>query len=219
MRRQWLFATVASSALILTGCSPDALDSGDSADNVTAIATSLSPPAAADAPLLKTADSPLGTIAVDGEGMTVYVYNPDEENSQAGSCDEACLRYWPAVTSVTDSPIVEGIDAVIDTVDGPEGSFQITVNGKPVYRYLDDKVPGDMLGQSVGSLWWMIDTAGNPVFKTEYPSVVRLPSGFGVAVRDCPFPTRLRRQGCAPVQHRAGAIAEPREERDVDDSP
>ena len=89
MRRQWLFATVASTALILTGCSPDALDSGDSADNVTAIATSLSPPAAADAPLLKTADSPLGTIAVDGEGMTVYVYNPDEENSQAGSCDES----------------------------------------------------------------------------------------------------------------------------------
>lgn len=167
MRRQWLFATVASTALILTGCSPDALDSGDSADNVTAISTSLSPPAAADAPLLKTADSPLGTIAVDGEGMTVYVYNPDEENSQAGSCDEACLRYWPAVTSVTDSPIVDGIDAVIDTVDGPEGSFQITVNGKPVYRYLDDKVPGDMLGQSVGSLWWMIDAAGNPVFKTE----------------------------------------------------
>ena len=145
MRRQWLFATVASTALILTGCSPDALDSGDSADNVTAISTSLSPPAAADAPLLKTADSPLGTIAVDGEGMTVYVYNPDEENSQAGSCDEACLRYWPAVTSVTDSPIVEGIDAVIGTIDGPEGSFQITVNGKPVYRYLDDKVPGDML--------------------------------------------------------------------------
>ncbi len=51
MRRQWLFATIASTALILTGCSPDALDSGgDSADNVTAIATSLSPPAAADAP-------------------------------------------------------------------------------------------------------------------------------------------------------------------------
>lgn len=167
MRRQWILAVVTCSACVLVGCAPDATDSGDSADNVTAIATSMSPPAAADAVLLKTTESPLGTIAVDGEGMTVYIYNPDEENSQAGSCEDACLRYWPAVTSVSDSPTVEGIDAVIGTVDGPEGSFQITVNGKPVYRYLDDEVPGDMHGQSVGSLWWMIDEFGNPVFKTD----------------------------------------------------
>src|SRR3546814_17063243 len=111
--------------------------------------------------------------------MTVYVYNPDEENSQAGSCDEACLRYWPAVTSVTDSPIVEGIDAVIDTVDGREGSFQLTVNGKPVYRYIDDKVHRDMLGQSVGSLWRRLDAAEHPVYKTESLSVDRQPRDYG----------------------------------------
>lgn len=167
MRRQWLFAIVASAALAVSGCSYDATDSGTDADNVTEISTSLSPPAAAGAVLLKTASSPLGTIAVDGEGMTVYIYNPDKENSNADSCDENCLRYWPAVTSTTDSPVVQGINAAIGTVPGPEGSFQVTVNGKPVYRYLDDKVPGDMLGQGVGSLWFMIDEYGNPVFATE----------------------------------------------------
>ncbi|OYD71785.1 COG4315 family predicted lipoprotein [Rhodococcus sp. OK302] len=167
MRRQWLFAIVASAALAVSGCSYDATDSGTDADNVTEISTSLSPPAAAGAVLLKTASSPLGTIAVDGEGMTVYTYNPDKENSTSSSCDENCLRHWPAVTSTTDSPVVQGIDAAIGTVPGPDGSFQVTVNGKPVYRYLDDQVPGDMLGQGVGSLWFMIDVSGNPVFATE----------------------------------------------------
>ncbi|MGG7101346.1 COG4315 family predicted lipoprotein [Rhodococcus sp. 24CO] len=167
MRRQWLFAIVASAALAASGCSYDATDSGTDADNVTERPTSLSPPAAAGAVLLKTADSPLGTIAVDGEGMTVYIYDPDEEHPTGDSCDEGCLRHWPAVTSVTDSPVTEGIDAAIGTVPGPDGSFQVTVNGKPVYRYLDDEVPGDMLGQAVGSLWFMIDEFGNPVFTTE----------------------------------------------------
>ncbi|TSD45921.1 hypothetical protein FFI94_006905 [Rhodococcus sp. KBS0724] len=167
MRRQWLFAIVASAALAASGCSYDATDSGTDADNVTARPTSLSPPAAAGAVLLKTADSPLGTITVDGEGMTVYIYDPDEEHPTGDSCDESCLRYWPAVTSVTDSPVTEGINAAIGTVPGPEGSFQVTVNGKPVYRYLDDQVPGDMSGQSIGSLWFMIDEFGNPVFATE----------------------------------------------------
>lgn len=167
MRRQWLFAIVASVALAASGCSYDETDSGTDADNVTARSTSLSPPASADAVLLKTAASPVGTLTVDGEGMTVYVYSPNDENAHENSCDENCLRFWPAVTSVTDSPAVEGIDAVIGTVPGPEGSFQVTVNGKPVHRYLDDQIPGDMLGQGIASLWYMIDASGNPIFSTE----------------------------------------------------
>lgn len=104
---------------------------------------------------------------VDGEGMTVYIYNQDETNAHENSCDENCLRYWPSVTSVTDSPVVEGIDAAISTVPGPEGSFQVTVNGKTVHRYLDDEAPGDMFGQGVADLWFMIDSYGNPIFSTE----------------------------------------------------
>jgi predicted lipoprotein with Yx(FWY)xxD motif len=62
---------------------------------------------------------------------------------------------------------VQGLkEVVIDTIPAADGTHQLTVNGRPVYRYKDDNKPGDAFGQAVGSVWWTLDSAGNPVTTT-----------------------------------------------------
>src|SRR5690606_20162860 len=45
---------------------------------------------------LATASSELGTILVDGEGMTLYVFDNDSGGESA--CYDACASTWPPLT-------------------------------------------------------------------------------------------------------------------------
>src|SRR5688572_1032150 len=44
---------------------------------------------------LTTAESDLGTIIVDDEGLTVYVFDEDTQGSGESSCSGSCLANWP----------------------------------------------------------------------------------------------------------------------------
>ena len=44
-------------------------------------------------PMVATADSSLGTILVDGEGMTLYLFTQDTPNTSV--CFDDCLAAWP----------------------------------------------------------------------------------------------------------------------------
>lgn len=118
-------------------------------------------------PVLKMGPTTIGEVVVDTGGMTVYVYDNDEVGSGASSCRGPCLESWPPVTSVTENPVVQGLqEVVVDTIPAADGTHQLTVNGRPVYRYKDDNEPGDAFGQAVGSVWWTLDSSGNPVTTT-----------------------------------------------------
>ncbi|MBO0812317.1 MAG: hypothetical protein J2P23_09765, partial [Microlunatus sp.] len=47
---------------------------------------------------LETATSSPGTIVVNGEHLTVYLYDKDTPNSGRSSCTGACATSWPAAT-------------------------------------------------------------------------------------------------------------------------
>ena len=44
---------------------------------------------------LGTADTSLGTILVDGKGMTLYMFTKDTQNSNKSACSGQCLAAWP----------------------------------------------------------------------------------------------------------------------------
>ena len=116
-------------------------------------------PDAADA-LLRTADSSLGEIVVDGEGMTVYMFDNDTQGSASSSCSGQCAANWPALTTDSESPTVEGVTGEVGTITGIDGALQVTLNGWPLYYFAGDAAAGDDNGQGVNEVWWVLTPAG-----------------------------------------------------------
>ena len=112
---------------------------------------------------LKTASSSKGNIVVDGKGMSVYYFTKDVKDSGKSNCLGDCLVKWPPVISATDTPKVEGVTGKVGTIDTPDGKKQVTVNGMPVYLWEKDKAPGDITGQGVGNVWYLVAPDGTMI--------------------------------------------------------
>lgn len=176
MRISTAVALGAGLVLALAGCSDDG-DGGEtaapSADAPVAEAPSEEPteepsgapaeePPAAAAELAA-ATSDLGEIVVDGQGMTVYLYTNDTQGSGTSACTDQCAAAWPAVHAASATPAVEGVTGEVGTITGTDGELQVTLNGWPLYLYAQDQAPGDVTGQGVGSVWYVVSPAGEPI--------------------------------------------------------
>lgn len=149
--------TVIVAALFaLAACgSPDALTTTTGAGSAasTTVATS-------DSGGVSTAESPLGTILVDPDGLTLYVFTPD--NGGASTCYQQCAVLWPPVPANT--KIGSGVDAsMFGTTTRSDGTGQLTVNGWPLYVFTSDGGPGEVNGQGVEGVWFVIDAAGEMI--------------------------------------------------------
>ncbi len=67
-------------------------------------------------------------------------------------------------------PGILGSDGRIETAAGEhrtitlaDGSRQVTVNGRPLYLFAKDTKPGDLRGQGVGSVWYVLSPDGTMV--------------------------------------------------------
>ena len=112
---------------------------------------------------LRTASTSLGTIVVDSSGMTVYYFDKDTPNSGASTCSGQCLAAWPAVVATSDSPKVDGVTGTVGTITRSDGTKQVTLNGLPLYLFVKDKAPGDVTGQAVQSVWWVVAPDGTKI--------------------------------------------------------
>jgi predicted lipoprotein with Yx(FWY)xxD motif len=105
-------------------------------------------------------ETDLGTILVDADGFTLYVFTVDTDGESA--CYDDCADLWPPVPG--DSAISSDLDAsIFGTTTRTDGSEQLTVNGEPLYRYTPDANPGDTTGQGVGGVWFVVDSAGEMI--------------------------------------------------------
>lgn len=119
---------------------------------------SAAPAQAAD---LKTAATTAGQAIVDARGMSVYVFGQDKKDAGTSACTGACAAAWPAVLTGAAVPAAEGVTAKLGTITTPDGKKQLTINGMPVYHFAKDKAPGDIAGQGVGGVWYLVDPAGD----------------------------------------------------------
>lgn len=105
-------------------------------------------------------DSDLGTILVDPEGFTLYVFTVDSEGESA--CYDDCAATWPPVPA--DTPIGSDLDdSQFGSTTRTDDTEQLTINGMPLYRYSPDENPGDTNGQGVGDVWFVVDPDGNMI--------------------------------------------------------
>ncbi len=121
-------------------------------------------PAATSAPAdiskLMVAPSAAGQIVVDDKGMSVYFFTKDTKGSGTSACTGACLTAWPPVTTDADAPAADGVTGSIGTITTPDGKKQVTINGMPIYYFAKDKAAGDILGQGVNGVWYLVAPSG-----------------------------------------------------------
>ena len=159
-------------AALLSGCAGTSgtatsptTTAGSPAAPTTAPASTSAPasaPAAATADL-KIAESTAGPIVVDGKGMSVYYYTKDVKDSGTSACTGGCLEAWPPVLAASDTPTVDGVTGTVGTIATPDGKKQLTVNGMPVYYYAEDLAAGDITGQGVGGVWYLVAPSGEMI--------------------------------------------------------
>jgi predicted lipoprotein with Yx(FWY)xxD motif len=110
----------------------------------------------------------LGTVLVDGYGLTLYLFVPDDHGGRS-KCFGYCATQWPPVTlpsGVTTPVIGPGVDEALVGTTRRDGSLQVTYNVWPLYRWIGDTASGQSTGQGLrnsGGLWYVVDEGGQPV--------------------------------------------------------
>jgi predicted lipoprotein with Yx(FWY)xxD motif len=105
---------------------------------------------------VKTSSSPLGTILVDSQGKTLYYFANDVPASGASSCNGQCAVVWPVFSSDT-IKVSSPLDlADFGTITRTDGTKQTTYHGWPLYYYQTDTKPGDVKGENVLDVWFVI---------------------------------------------------------------
>ncbi len=132
-------------------------------------------PSASNAPannavsLQLTSNDKLGKFIADGQGTTLYLFMKDTMNTS--NCNDACAQKWPPLISQGKPTLGGGLDAsLVGTTQRKDGSMQVTYNGHPLYHYAPDQKPGDVLGQGVGSVWFVVTAAGDPFTGSAAPA-------------------------------------------------
>jgi len=168
VRRTILFSiTALVAAATLTACGSSGNDTsggyGDSTPSSEASSAAKTPAAAAASTDLATAETSLGTVVVDGKGMTAYYFLKDTKGSGASACSGDCAAAWPAITTENATPTVTGVTGEVGTITGTDGKLQVTIDGRPIYTFAQDKAPGDVNGQGLNSVWYVIAPDGTQI--------------------------------------------------------
>ncbi|MGA2642834.1 MAG: hypothetical protein ABSG21_18235 [Spirochaetia bacterium] len=97
----------------------------------------------------------VGNYLVDGSGNSLYWFTKDKVDMSA--CSGDCIKAWPAFT--TDTFVVPSALKASDfgTISRSDGATQATYKGYPLYYFGKDKMRGDVTGQNVFKVWYVID--------------------------------------------------------------
>ncbi|NUS85077.1 MAG: hypothetical protein HOY75_20660 [Streptomyces sp.] len=132
----------------------------------------------------------LGPVVTDGAGFTLYRFDKDTAKPPASNCAGDCATTWPPVPA-DGASAGQGIDAsLLGSVTRADGTKQLTVAGRPMYRYAQDTAPRQANGQGVGGTWFATAPGGTKADKAaaapaDLPALSTVDNGkLGSIVRD-----------------------------------
>ncbi|WP_166345947.1 COG4315 family predicted lipoprotein [Phytoactinopolyspora limicola] len=139
---------VGALALVVAACGSDDDGDGDVA----------APPGNGDR--VDLTGSPLGEILVDGDGMVLYLFTVDEPGTS--NCHDECLEAWPPLAGEPEAG--SGVDAsLLGSIERDDGTVQATYGDWPLYYYAGDSSAGDLHGQGLNDVWYVLDAGGNAI--------------------------------------------------------
>lgn len=123
----------------------------------------------------------LGNYLTDEYGRTLYYF--DKDTPQTSVCEGTCLVNWPSYLADGDYVPTGVSKADIGTITRPDGSKQTTFKGYPLYYFIKDKEHGDVLGQDVGNVWFVVNPA------TFTGTTAPIPKTYHVDIKEYSFGT------------------------------
>jgi predicted lipoprotein with Yx(FWY)xxD motif len=109
--------------------------------------------------------SSFGRILFDGRGFVLYGFTRDPR--ARSTCSGACARAWPPYIVKSRPRAGTGVTArLLGTTRRANGSLQATYAGRPLYYYVGDRKPGQILCQNVtefGGVWRVVRPSGRLV--------------------------------------------------------
>ena len=164
MTRKTSISSIAGAAALALGALAVAGCGGSGGSNASG---STAPPKTADgrSATIGVANEGPGTILVDAQGRTLYLFQRDSGTKSA--CTGACAIEWPPLLATGKPTVGNGANAsVVGTSARSDGKAQVTYNGHPLYLFSADQSPGDTNGQGVnafGGLWYVLSSSGDQI--------------------------------------------------------
>jgi predicted lipoprotein with Yx(FWY)xxD motif len=160
---------LAAAGAIAAGCSSNNSGSGSSGSSGGGVygspGTSTAGNGQSGVAMVKTASSKVGTILVDANGRTLYLFEKDQPNQSA--CAGACASAWPIDhTSAAPKAGGQATASLLGTIKRSDGSMQVTYNQHPLYYYAGDTAAGQLNGQGLnafGAGWDVLSPSGNKI--------------------------------------------------------
>jgi predicted lipoprotein with Yx(FWY)xxD motif len=101
---------------------------------------------ASAAPSNATVSMDNGTL-VDSNGAPLYT--SDQEKSGRVVCTGGCTSIWLPLTASGTPTAGDGVSGKLGTVKRPDGAQQVTLDGRPLYRFVQDGMDGKATGDGV----------------------------------------------------------------------
>jgi predicted lipoprotein with Yx(FWY)xxD motif len=101
----------------------------------------------------------LGTVLVNGDGRTLYIFGND--TGSTSTCVGSCAGTGPALTTSGEATASAGATAsMLGTTTRDDGTTQVTYNGHPLYLYSGDTAAGQANGEGIGNVWYASSAQG-----------------------------------------------------------
>jgi len=106
--------------------------------------------------------SAYGKILFDGKGFALYAFTKDPKGRS--TCSGSCAAAWPPFVVTKRATAGTGVDnKLLGVTRRADGKLQVTYAGKPLYYYVGDRRPREVLCQNVpefGGIWRVVRANG-----------------------------------------------------------
>jgi len=147
---------LATAAMVLAACSNSTTSTPPAGGGTS------SSGAAGGTSTVQVASSPqYGSILVDSQGKTLYLF--EQDTGKTSACTGPCIALWPALTATGSPSAGAGLNAsLLGTATQADGSSQVTYNGHLLYLFSGDANAGDVTGEGVEG-FFVVSSAGDKV--------------------------------------------------------
>jgi predicted lipoprotein with Yx(FWY)xxD motif len=103
-------------------------------------------------------------VVVNAQGRTLYALSPETSKHLLCKSSE-CFKRWPPVTVPSRKTKLQagpGVHGRLGILHRSEGMLQLTLGGRPLYRYARDHAKGDANGEGIesfGGTWHAVSAS------------------------------------------------------------
>jgi len=103
-----------------------------------------------------------GDYLVNETGFSLYYFVNDAPGNGTSTCSGACAETWPPFY-VESIAVPEGLNSSdFNTFERADGKMQVTFRGWPLYLFSGDNVAGEINGQGVRGIWFVVNPSDFP---------------------------------------------------------